>query len=44
MGHAFDVNFTTEIAPLLLAGIYTIPEESMVGETEEFWPPMESNS
>jgi NAD(P) transhydrogenase len=35
MCHAFDLNFTTEIAPLLPTGIYTIPEVSMVGETEE---------
>jgi NAD(P) transhydrogenase len=30
-----ELNFTSEIAPLLPTGIYTIPEESMVGETEE---------
>ena len=35
MFHAFDVNFKAEIAPLLPIGIYTIPEASMVGETEE---------
>jgi NAD(P) transhydrogenase len=35
MCHAFDVNFTAEIAPLLPTGIYTIPEVSMVGETEQ---------
>jgi NAD(P) transhydrogenase len=35
MLHAFDVNFKAEIAPLLPIGIYTIPEASMVGETEE---------
>ena len=35
MSHAFDTNFQTEMAPLLPTGIYTIPEVSMVGETEE---------
>jgi NAD(P) transhydrogenase len=35
MCHAFDVSFGAGIAPLLPTGIYTIPEVSMVGETEE---------
>jgi len=35
MCHAFDVNFEAGIAPLLPTGIYTIPEVSMVGATEE---------
>lgn len=32
--HAFDSNFKKELATLLPTGIYTIPEASMVGETE----------
>jgi NAD(P) transhydrogenase len=32
--HAFEDDFKSEIAPLLPTGIYTIPEASMVGETE----------
>jgi NAD(P) transhydrogenase len=35
MCHAFDIDSTAGIAPLLPTGIYTIPEVSMVGETEE---------
>jgi NAD(P) transhydrogenase len=35
MLHAFDVNFKADVASLLPIGIYTIPEASMVGETEE---------
>lgn len=33
--HAFDSGLKDEIAPLLPTGIYTIPEASTVGETEE---------
>jgi NAD(P) transhydrogenase len=33
--HAFCLDYQFEIAPLLPAGIYTIPEVSMVGETEQ---------
>ncbi len=33
--HAFGESFKTDMSPLLPAGIYTIPEASMVGETEE---------
>jgi NAD(P) transhydrogenase len=32
--HAFGESLKTDIAPLLPAGVYTIPEASMVGETE----------
>nr|WP_171096358.1 Si-specific NAD(P)(+) transhydrogenase [Usitatibacter rugosus] len=32
--HAFGESLKTDIAPLLPAGIYTIPEASMVGDTE----------
>ena len=32
--HAFDSNFKKDLATLLPTGIYTIPEASMVGETE----------
>ncbi len=35
MCHAFDFGMKCEIAPILPTGIYTIPEASMVGETEE---------
>jgi NAD(P) transhydrogenase len=35
MSHAFDLGFKPEIAPILPYGIYTIPEASMAGETEE---------
>jgi len=34
-GHAFDSTFKKEIATILPTGIYTIPEASMVGETEQ---------
>ncbi len=33
--HAFDSAFKTGIATILPTGVYTIPEASMVGETEE---------
>jgi NAD(P) transhydrogenase len=33
--HAFGESLKTDMAPLLPAGIYTIPEASCVGETEE---------
>jgi NAD(P) transhydrogenase len=32
--HAFDSSFKKDLSPLLPTGIYTIPEASMVGETE----------
>jgi NAD(P) transhydrogenase len=32
--HAFGLTFKDEMAPILPTGIYTIPEASMVGETE----------
>jgi NAD(P) transhydrogenase len=35
MCHAFDLSYKHEIAPILPYGIYTIPELSMAGETEE---------
>jgi NAD(P) transhydrogenase len=35
MCHAFDFNYKTRVAALLPYGIYTIPEVSMVGMTEE---------
>ncbi len=35
MCHAFGKGFKTDLAPLLPTGIYTIPEASMVGATEE---------
>jgi NAD(P) transhydrogenase len=35
MCHAFDKHYKTEIAHVLPTGIYTIPEVSAVGETEE---------
>jgi NAD(P) transhydrogenase len=35
MVHAFDLKYKTEFAPILPYGIYTIPEVSMAGETEE---------
>lgn len=35
MVHAFDLRYKTEVAPILPFGIYTIPEVSMAGETEE---------
>jgi NAD(P) transhydrogenase len=33
--HAFDSTFKKDLATILPTGIYTIPEASMVGETEE---------
>jgi NAD(P) transhydrogenase len=33
--HAFNLQYETELAPLLPYGIYTIPELSMIGKTEE---------
>lgn len=33
--HAFDLNFKEDMSSLLPTGIYTIPEASMIGETEE---------
>jgi NAD(P) transhydrogenase len=35
MCHAFDLEYKTRLSPILPLGIYTIPEVSMVGETEE---------
>ncbi|MCC6365387.1 MAG: Si-specific NAD(P)(+) transhydrogenase [Bryobacterales bacterium] len=35
MCHAFKLGFEQDLAPLLPTGIYTIPEVSCVGETEE---------
>ncbi len=35
MCHAFNITAKADLAPLLPTGIYTIPEVSMVGETEE---------
>lgn len=35
MVHAFDLKYKTALAPILPLGIYTIPECSMAGETEE---------
>ncbi len=35
MSHAFDLGFKSEVSPILPYGIYTIPEVSMAGETEE---------
>ncbi|MHB1559273.1 MAG: FAD-dependent oxidoreductase [Isosphaeraceae bacterium] len=35
MCHAFGKGYNTNLAPLLPTGIYTIPETSMVGATEE---------
>jgi len=35
MVHAFDLKYKKEVAPILPYGIYTIPEISMAGETEE---------
>jgi NAD(P) transhydrogenase len=35
MLHGFAVDFKAKNAPLLPIGIYTSPEASMVGETEE---------
>jgi NAD(P) transhydrogenase len=33
--HMFDLKYKTKLAPILPLGIYTIPEVSCVGETEE---------
>lgn len=33
--HAFDQGYKTALAPVLPTGIYTIPEVSMIGSTEE---------
>jgi NAD(P) transhydrogenase len=35
MCHAFGQGYKTALAPLLPTGIYTIPEVSMIGSTEE---------
>jgi NAD(P) transhydrogenase len=35
MCHAFNIKYKTKLAPLLPAGIYTIPEISQVGMTEQ---------
>ena len=35
MSHAFDLKFKDRLAPILPYGIYTIPECSMAGETED---------
>jgi pyruvate/2-oxoglutarate dehydrogenase complex dihydrolipoamide dehydrogenase (E3) component len=35
MVHAFDLKYKTSVAPILPYGIYTIPECSVAGETEE---------
>jgi NAD(P) transhydrogenase len=35
MGHAFDLKYKSDVAPFLPIGIWTIPEISMVGETEQ---------
>lgn len=35
MNHAFKLSFKDEVSPILPYGIYTIPECSMAGETEE---------
>jgi NAD(P) transhydrogenase len=35
MVHAFDLKYKTRLAHILPYGIYTIPESSMAGETEE---------
>jgi NAD(P) transhydrogenase len=35
MCQAFDLEYKTRLSPILPLGIYTIPEMSMVGETEE---------
>ena len=35
MVHAFDLKYKSQLAPILPYGIYTIPESSMAGETEE---------
>jgi NAD(P) transhydrogenase len=33
--HAFDIKYKTQVASMFPYGLYTIPEVSMVGETEE---------
>jgi NAD(P) transhydrogenase len=35
MGHAFDLKHKSDVGPFLPIGIWTIPEISMVGETEQ---------
>jgi NAD(P) transhydrogenase len=35
MVHAFDLKYRSDLAPILPFGIYTIPECSMAGQTEE---------
>jgi NAD(P) transhydrogenase len=35
MGHAFDVGYKSDVDPFLPIGVWTIPEISMVGETEQ---------
>jgi len=35
MGHAFDLKYKSGVGPFLPIGIWTIPEISMVGETEQ---------
>jgi NAD(P) transhydrogenase len=35
MVHAFDLKYKMQLAPILPFGVYTIPEISMAGETEE---------
>jgi NAD(P) transhydrogenase len=35
MVHAFELKYKTALAPILPYGLYTIPEVSMAGETEE---------
>ena len=35
ISHAFDIRAKSDFAPVLPTGIYTIPEVSMVGDTEE---------
>ena len=35
MVHAFDLKYKTRVTPILPYGIYTIPEVSMAGETED---------
>ena len=35
MCHAFGITLKKDLAPVLPTGTYTIPEASMVGETEE---------
>jgi NAD(P) transhydrogenase len=35
MCHAFHQGYKTDLAPVLPTGVYTIPEVSMIGSTEE---------